>query len=224
MQENKNSNNRIKKIFFTLLIIFIALVILTYSLSNTISKKRHIPSLDTSKLDLAVRGNIISADNFKIATSKKIYTASINTKSLDLNKLDLFVKLFSIYSKVDEKELLHTIKKSLKKRKGTVILNRKISSRSAKNLKLLAYKLRKLKVFKSVKVRGARIVYGLDIYETGEQRLYPYKDTLSPVIGYIRKSNNKYNKVRVRGEKGLENYYNVQLNNMQKNLDFQVKK
>ena len=151
MQENKNSNNRIKKIFFTLLVIFIALAILTYSLSNTISKKRHIPSLDTSKLDLAVRGNIISADNFKIATSKKIYTASINTKSLDLNKLDLFVKLFSIYSKVDEKELLHIIKKSLKKRKGTVILNRKISSRSAKNLKLLAYKLRKLKVFKAIK-------------------------------------------------------------------------
>jgi len=218
MQENKNSNNRIKKIFFTLLIIFIALLILTYSLSNTISKKRHIPSLDTSKLDLAVRGDIISADNFKIATSKKIFTASINTKSLDLGKLDLFVKLFSIYSQVNEKELLKTIKKSLKKRKGTVILNRKISSRSAKNLKLLAYKLRKLKVFKSVKVKNARIIYGLDIYETGEQRLYPYKDTLSPVIGYIRKSNNKYNKVRVKGEKGLENYYNHNLNNMQNGI------
>ena len=33
-------------------------------------------------------------------------------------------------------------------------------------------------------------------------------------IGYIRKKNNKHNKQRVNGEKGLENYYNHELNNL----------
>lgn len=218
MEENKNNISLIKKIFFTIFFIFLAFLILVYSLSNTVSKQRHIPSLNAKKLDLAIRGDILSADNFKIARSKKIYTASINTKSLDIHKLDLFVKLFSIYSQVNQKKLKKTILKSLKKRKGTVILDRKISSRSAKNLKLLAYKLIKLKVFKSVKVRGARIVYGLDIFETGEQRLYPYKDTLTPVIGYIRKANNINKKLRVRGEKGLEKFYNDSLNNLENGI------
>jgi cell division protein FtsI (penicillin-binding protein 3) len=214
MLDKENEDRRIKKTFFTLFTIFLGLIILVYSLSNTISKKRVIPSLDTKKLDLAIRGDVLSADEFKIARSKKIFTASIDTRSLDLDKLDLFVTLFSIYSEIDKKEIENTIKKSLKKRKGFLILSRKISSRSAKNLKLLAYKLKRLKVFKRVKINGSRRLFGLDLYETGEQRLYPYKDTLSPVIGYIKKLNNKNNKLRVKGEKGLENFYDHELNNI----------
>ena len=213
IDENK-SDYRIKKIFAVLFIIFISLLIFSYSVSNTISKKRNIPSLNTSKMDLAVRGDIISSDTFKIATSKKIYTTAIDTRFLDLDKLDLFVKLFSIYSNTSEKKLKKIIKKALKKKRYYLILNRKISSRQAKNLKLLSYKLRRLKVFKIKKINGTKVLKGLDIYETGETRLYPYKDTLTPVIGYIRKKNNKHNKQRVNGEKGLENYYNHELNNL----------
>jgi cell division protein FtsI (penicillin-binding protein 3) len=214
MEEEKNQKSRIKKTFFTLVIILIGFIILTYSISNTITKERKIPSLNTNKLDLAVRGDILSDDEFKISTSKKIFTASINTKSLDLDKLDLFVTLFSIYSKTDKKRLKNKILKAMKKRKGFLTLSRKISSRSAKNLKLLAYKLRRLRVFKSIRVHGNRRLYGLDVHETGEQRLYPYKDTLSPVIGYVKKLENSYKKVRLTGQKGLENFYNHELNEL----------
>jgi len=215
MQKEEDTNkSRIKKIFFTLSAILIALFILVFSISNTIIDDRRLPLLNAKKIDLAVRGNILSADNFKISTSKKIFTASIDTRSLDLNKLDLFVKLFSIYSKIDENKIKKIIKDSIKKRKGFLILDRKISSRSAKNLKLLAYKLRKLKVFKTISINGTKVLFGLDLFETGEQRLYPYKDTLSPVIGYIRKKNNENNKQRVNGEKGLEKFYNYELNNI----------
>jgi len=220
MDKNKKDTQdlrRVKKITITLGLIFIALAILVNSILNTIEKNRKLPSLSTTKQDIALRGDILSKDNFKIATSKKIYTATINTKSLDTNKKNLFVKLFSIYSDIDSKELLQKINKSLKN-PGFLILSRKISSRDAKNLKLLAYKLQKLKVFKAINVHGSRIVYGLDLYETGESRLYPYKDTLTPVIGYVSKRDNNNGKLRVKAIKGLEKQYNTQLNNMRNGI------
>ena len=170
-----------------------------------------MPSLNITKKDLAVRGSIISEDNFKIATSIKIYTAGIDTRSLDINKKELFIKLFSIYSNIEEEKLRKKIDKSLKK-PSFLILSRNISSRDAKNLKLLSYKLRKLRVFKAIKLNGSRVVYGLSIYETGEDRIYPYKDTLTPVIGYVRAENNRNKKVKVNGIKGLEKNYNSELN------------
>ena len=55
-------------------------------------------------------------------------------------------------------------------------------------LKSLAYKLRKLDVFRSIRTRsGIEVVYGLDIIENGESRRFPLKDVLSPILGYVRK-------------------------------------
>jgi len=210
--------SRRNKILFTLLTILLAFCILIFSIGKTISNDRHIPSLNTKKLDLAVRGNILSADDFKIATSKKIYTASINIKSLDLNKKELFINLFCIYSNLDKKKLTKDLNEGIKDKKSYFILSQEISSRTAKNLKFLARKLIQLKVFKAIKRNGVRIVYGLDLIETGESRLYSYKDTLAPVIGYIRKKNNKRAKLRVNGEKGLEKFYNFELNNLKNGI------
>lgn len=214
----KKSSNREVKILITLLVIFILLFILIVSITRTISTKRSIPTLMIHKTDLALRGDIISSDKFKIATSKRIFTASIDSRSLDLDKLDLFVKLFSIYSSIKEEKLKNIIKKAIKKKKYFLILDTKISSRDAKNLKLLAYKLRRLKVFKPIYINGTRRLFGLDLYETGEQRLYPYEKVLTPFVGYIRKRNNSNKKIRVNGEKGLERYYNNKLNNLKNGL------
>jgi cell division protein FtsI (penicillin-binding protein 3) len=63
-----------------------------------------------------------------------------------------------------------------------------------------------------VKINGSRILIGLDIFETGEDRIYPYQDTFTPIIGYTK--NKIINKrLRVIGLKGLEGYYNKELNN-----------
>lgn len=210
-KDNEQNLSRIKKSLFVLAVIIVALGILIYSISNTISKERRLPTLQISKKDLAVRGDILSSDGYKIATSKKIYTASIDTRSLDKNKKELFVKLFSIYSNIEEKVLMKKINKSYEK-PGSLTLSRVISSRDAKNLKFLAYKLRKLKVFKSIKKNGARILYGLSLYETGERRLSPYNDTLTPVIGYVKEDDNKKGILKANGLKGLEKSYNETLN------------
>ena len=171
---------------------------------------RRLPSLETSKKELSVRGDIISADNFKITTSKKIYKASIDSRHLDENKKELFIKLFSIYSNIPEEKIAKKINMSLKS-PGNLVLSYNIDSKTAKNLKELGFKLRKLNVFKSRKVQGGKILRGLSINESGEKRIYSYEDTLTPVAGYISKYESKNGKTKVKGIKGLEKQANIKL-------------
>lgn len=199
-----------KKLLLLLGIILVAFLILIFSVSRTAQNERSLPSLLTTKKDLAVRGDIYSADNFKIGTSQKIYSAAIDTRCLDQNKKDLFVTLFSIYSNISKEKILSKIDTN-----GYVIISRTINQRVAKELQSLAFKLRRLGVFKSIKINGRMVLYGLTIYETGEERLYPYKDSLTPVIGFIKKNNNKNGKQKVLGVNGIEKQFNTNLNNMQ---------
>lgn len=206
-----NKMTKIKKIFIILIFIFLALSLLLSSLLVTVKNKRKLPQLNSTKKELAIRGNIVSSDNFKIVSSKKIYKASIDTRYLDTNKKDLFIKLFSIYSNIPTSKILKKINKSLKK-PGTVVLSYNIDARAAKNLKELGFKLRRLKVFKSINISGSRILRGLSVNESGEKRLYSYENTLTPVVGYISKYESKKGKTKVKGIKGLERSYNSLLN------------
>ncbi|WP_044417344.1 peptidoglycan D,D-transpeptidase FtsI family protein [Halarcobacter anaerophilus] len=209
----KEKDNKIKKIMFLFFFILFLLIILIISIFDTIEDYRRLPSLETSKKELAVRGDIISSDNFKITTSKKIYKASIDTRHLDENKKELFIKLFSIYSDIPYKKIENKIDESLKNAPGNLVLSYNIDSKTAKNLKELGFKLRRLKVFKARQVPGGKILRGLSITESGEKRVYSYENTLTPVVGYITKFETKNDKTRVKGIKGLEKEYNTLLNN-----------
>ncbi len=208
----EEKDNKIKKIVILFFFILFLLIILLISVFDTINDFRRLPSLDSSKKELSVRGDIISSDNFKITTSKKIYKASIDTRHLDENKIELFVKLFSIYSNIPSKKILKKINESLKK-PGNLVLSYNIDSKTAKNLKELGFKLRKLKVFKPRKVHGGKILRGLSINESGEKRLYSYNNTLTPVVGYITKFESENGKTKVKGIKGLEKKFDKILNN-----------
>ena len=208
----QEKDNKVKKIVILFLFILFLLSILLFSVFDTMKSFRRLPSLETSKKELSVRGDIISSDNFKITTSKKIYKASIDTRHLDENKKELFIKLFSIYSNIPIKKISKKIDDSFKK-PGNLVLSYNIDSRTAKNLKELGFKLRKLNVFKSRKVKGGKILRGLSINESGEKRIYSYEDTLTPVAGYISKFESKNGKTKVKGIKGLEKKFDELLNN-----------
>jgi len=209
MPLNKQQLLIMKKILLLIILIVIAFLILIFSISKTSNEDRHLPSLQTTKKDLAVRGNVFSADNFKIATSQKIYSASIDTRCLDKDKKELFVTLFSLYSNISKEKIFSKISKN-----GHAIISRTINQRDAKELKSLAYKLRRLNVFKSIKINARRVLFGLNIYETGEERLYPYSDSLTPVIGFIKKSNDEKGKQKVIGVNGLERNFDKSLNHV----------
>ena len=58
---------------------------------------------------------------------------------------------------------------------------------------------------------GRSYLHGLTVIESGEAREYPYTDLLTPVIGYPSKvEEDGYTKSQ--GVKGLEKYYNDELN------------
>jgi len=182
-----------------------------FSILKTVSGDRHLPSHTATTHDRALRGKIISQDGYTLSRSSKTYQATIFTQSIDPDKKNLFLRLFSIYSGIGEKDL----KQTLKKRKGYTVLAKNIDANTAIRLKSLAYKLRRLKVFRTIKnSRGVPLLYGLDITENGEERFFPLKDTLSPVLGYVRNTDDgKY--TEVKGVKGLERNYEKYLNSNQ---------
>ncbi|MBU1659299.1 penicillin-binding protein 2 [bacterium] len=202
------SRNKSKKIFLLYsLIAFGFLIFLSVMLLNAL-KSRHLPSLYVKDSSKAERGNIISADGFHIATTKKLYKAVVNTNYIDPQKKELFVELFSIYSGMKQSE----IKKRLNKRKGVVVLSYDITEKEAQYLKRLGYELRKFNVFVERKnsSTGLRTLHGLSIIESGESREYPYGNLLTPIIGYTHKAEED-GYTRIKGIKGLEKRFDGEL-------------
>lgn len=206
--QNKAIHQRKNKISFLFLLLLLAMSIFLFSVLNTITSDRRIPSHNSTIHDRSFRGSIISADGYTLSSSEKSYQAVIRGESIDPDKKALFVKLFSIYSGIPERKILKKFKnRKGKEIKGNIVLSKTINARSAMQLKSLAYKLRKLDVFQSIKIRsGIEVLYGLDIIENGESRRFPLGDVLSPLLGYVGdESDGKY--TRPSGKKGLERAY-----------------
>lgn len=201
-----DDNNKSSKVLLLFIFIVIGFLIFLSTMFYTAVKPRNLPPLFASDSTNAERGSIISADGFHLAITKKVYKAMINTKNLDPDKKELFVQLFSIYSDIPVK----TIRKKLRKN-GTVTLSYSISEQHAQYLKTLSYELRRLNVFKEYQTSSGRhILQGLDVIESGEARLYPYGDLLTPVIGYPKKHED-HGYTRSHGMKGIERNYNEEL-------------
>lgn len=206
------SRNKSKKIFLLYVLLSLAFLVFLSVMLLTATKSRNMPSLYTVESSKAQRGSIISADGFHIATTKKLYKAVINTRYIDPDKKELFVKLFSIYSGMSPK----AIKKRLSKRKGVVVLSYNVAQIQAHYLKTLARELRRFKVFLELKnpKTGLRSVHGLSIIESGESREYPYGTLLTPIIGYTHKiEEDGY--TSIKGVKGLEKKFDTELSPIQ---------
>lgn len=206
--QHTNKSQKILALFFLLLFGFtIFLAVMFY----TAVHNRDIPSIYSEENSKAQRGTIISADGFHIATTQKLYKAVVNTRNIDPNKEELFIQLFSIYSGITPGE----IRQRLHTRRGSVTLSYHIGPKEAMYLKTLAFELRKMKVFIEYELdNGQRVLQGLNIIESGEAREYPYKDLLTPLIGYPRKMEED-GYTRIYGIKGLEKFFDQELNPQQ---------
>ena len=136
-----SNQNKSKKIFLLYSLIVVGFLIFLSVMLLTTLKSRDLP-LHMKESSKAVRGSIISADGFHIATTVKLYKAVINTYYIDPDKKALFIELFSIYSGIDAKE----IKDKIDKQKGVVTLSYNIPQKQAQYLKQLSYELRRLTV------------------------------------------------------------------------------
>ncbi|WP_200763364.1 peptidoglycan D,D-transpeptidase FtsI family protein [Nitrosophilus alvini] len=205
--------NKLLKIISLFGLLVFGFIIFLLVVFKIIIDERKLPSLQISEKNRAIRGSVISSDGFNIASSKKLYKASVNTKCIDPGKKELFIKLFSIYSGINEKK----IRKILNSRKGTVVLSYSLDPKQANYLKELARKLYKMDVFVEYIVGGRSIKQGLSVTESGESRIYAYDDILTPVIGYVRKFEDE-GYTKISGVKGIEKYYEEKLKPIQDGL------
>ena len=201
------------KLLLLLIILTIGVLIFITTITHIAISNRDIPKLIINKTNRALRGEILSKEGFKLSFSQKLYKAMVNTYNIDPDKKELFVKLFSIYSGVDEK----IVRKRLN-HKGNVVLSYSIDANRAKYLKELARKLRLLKVFIPYKDRNGRIIkYGLSITESGEARIFAYKDSFEPILGFMKKDEED-GFTRPIGVKGLEKSYQEALRPIQNGI------
>ena len=202
------STNKSAKILLLYVLLSFGFLIFLSVMLMTVLQKRNIPSLYATESSRAHRGSIISADGFHIATTKKLYKAVVDTRYIDPQKKELFIKLFAIYSGMNQAE----IRKKLAKRQGIVVLSYALASIQAHYLKKLSYELRRFKVFLELKNprTGLRSIHGLNIIESGESREYPYGKLFTPIIGYPHKlEDDGY--TYIRGVKGLEKRFDIEL-------------
>ena len=203
------------KILFLFVVVLMGFVIFLGTLFYWATIDRRLPKLEHSEVNYALRGNIISSDGFKIATSQKLYKAIVDTRNIDPQKFDLFVKLYSLYSGDDPKAVAATLNNN----SGTTVLSYKIDSKSAKYLQELSRKLYKLGVFKSFEdpKTGVAFLHGLSVIESGEYRLYPSGNSVTPIVGYVKKMEQK-NITKSTGVKGIERFYEDKLSSVQDSL------
>ncbi len=208
---NPNESKRLK-ITFIFFLIALAFVILAGTLIHITTDNRKLPKLVVTESDKALRGSILSSQGFKIATSKKLYKAVVDTRNIDPNKKELFIELFSTYSGIDKEE----VREKIDSKFGFVTITYKLDSKSARYVKQLATKLYKLKVFIEYTDRknSRKFLHGLEVLESGEYRIYPLKDCLTPVIGYVKKFE-KDGYTRIKGAYGLEKFYERDLEGIQ---------
>lgn len=208
MQEYKK--NRVSKVAFAYCM---ALLFMIIFLSSTffLTSKRYIPNTEKDQYSLALRGSIITKDHFTIASSREIYRAEIDLRSLKKDRIELFLKLFQIYSGFDDRQIVE-IKKRMqtqKKRNYNFVLASNLDSKQASYLKDLAKKLYIQGFFKAFANNNGRVeTRGLSIIEHREDRNYISINALTPTIGYTRTLLDKENNILKNvGIKGLEKYY-----------------
>ncbi len=208
---NPNESKQFKITFIFFLILFFFLILIGVFIHITTSDKK-LPTLTKVETDKALHGSILSRNNFTISSSKKLYKAMMDTRNINPDKKELFITLFSTFSNIPPKR----IRQKIDSKFGYVTLTYKLDSKTARYVKQFSERLYALNIIKRyTDIKTERtFLHGLEVRESGEYRFYPLKDTLTPVIGYVRKfEKNRY--TTIEGRYGLEKYYAKELEGIQ---------
>lgn len=199
-------NSKTSKILGLFLILSIGFIIFLARVFDVATSNRYKDLTTKKEVDTPLRGDIITADNYRVAKSQKRYSVVVDPENIDPAKKDVFVKLLAIYSKKSEAEISKMILSTEK-----VVLTEGIDARDAKNFKQLSAVLDKMRVFVPKKVGNKFLRYGIEIMENDFFREYPFGDTMEPLLGYIKVEN-------MSGLLGLEKYYESTLVPTQKGI------
>lgn len=189
------SNSKASKILGLFLILSFLFLVFLARIADIATSDRFAPMPLKKEIDSPTRGEIVSADNFHAARSMKTYSVSVNPANIAPEKLDLFVKMFSIYSQQNDKSL-----KAVLQGEKKVILQDGVDARTAKNYRQLSTTLDKMKVFIPKKIGSRYYRFGLEISENSFLREYPFGDLFQPYLGFVKYETG-------HGLIGVENFY-----------------
>lgn len=214
----RQNTHRVSKVVFAFAMAAAAMVLFLIA-TFIFTSKRNLPNTEKEQYAIALRGNIVTKDGFIITSSKEVYRAEIDLRSINGAKFDLFLKLFQIYSNASN-ETMKDIKKRLANKNAksyNFVLLQNIDSKQASYLKELAKKLYVQGFFKAFTNSNNKVeTRGLNITQHKEDRNYMSKDALTPVIGYTRVVlDEKYGVFKNVGVKGLEKSYDECLKALQ---------
>ena len=204
-QPTKEVRPKHLKIAVLFLFFIVAVSIFLFSMLKTVFSPRNTPTLKASKEYVSLRGSIYSKERLTIASSDKLYKASIHTGYIHEDKKDLFAKIFAIYSGENEQDIRSKLNTG-----GYIVLSYALHGKQAEDIKTLSRKFNELNVFKTKAVNHRYITQGIFVEESGERRLYPYGNSYTPIVGYVRKKETD-NFTRSSGLKGIEKFYNEYL-------------
>ena len=134
-------SSKASKILGLFVLFVIGFVIFVARILDITTSDRFKTTAQKKELDTPLRGEIVTSDNYKLAISQKTYTVAVNPENIKPESFELFVKLFSIYSSIPEKELRQMLKSDKR-----VILVDKVDGKSAKNFRQLSAVLDKMKI------------------------------------------------------------------------------
>ena len=106
-------------------------------------KSREYPWSPKADVDIAMRGDIVSLDDYVLASSKKLYKIGLYVPSIYEDKRELAINLLNIYGGFNKNLLRDVLKKG-----GNVTITDNASANDAGNLRVLNQKLSRLGVYK----------------------------------------------------------------------------
>ncbi len=187
----------INKIFF-----FVSIIFLSQIYANT--------NFKINSNDIKVRGKIITEDNVIVTYSQKVYKLTF---------------LGTPYTKKRLRALLKNIKKQVSIDISSVL--RRYFKNPREKYKVVLYNLNENDVAKIQTIlNDVDISREFSFVLSGEKRVYPYSDFLTPVIGYNKKQiNKKTDFTYLSGVSGIEKTYNDRLakaEDIHLNIDFNM--
>lgn len=193
------------------MLIAAAMLIFLTTVLVTMGSDRKNGTRFTAIEDKALRGKIVSSDGYTLSYSQKHFRAEVHARSIDPKKKELFINLFSIYTGIPREKIKGKFTtKGGKNITGRIVLCDDIDVRLASDLRGLAHKMNRMKIFRPLDPRKPHLVMGLDIVPDSERRYFPHKQVLTPTVGYVQTQNIQDYKSPI-AIKGLEKAYNSYL-------------
>ena len=129
--------------FIFMLAVYAKIIVKPPNMDPYNKKSRDYPWSLKSDVDIALRGQISSLDNYVLATSKKLYRVSVYVPSVYEEKRETLIQLLHLYANFDTDSIKTALEKG-----GNALIATKVHAIDAANLRILNQKLARLGVYK----------------------------------------------------------------------------